>query len=680
MFDDGNTQLLHTRTQLHERLEVRLQCEHRDQSASWALVAQRGTPGRPLFGPVKLTLPDRLLYSPDAQFKLAHDRIAHTLDELEILYLRPFRTQARKRARERRDDPDRREWLQAAATVDDARPGETEAHGARVGVLVFDGEQPTLLQLEPEAAEERARRVRKRRQAAVAATLDWASPPPPTKAKRPASKRLVRPDSLPQVPARPDMLATADTTAPTPSAAAAPSSSSLKPLERDTQNRLAQYTSPARTARVYSVPSAREEKGTDGATTSGNRGEPFLGLTTSEGPLFSPVELHGPARAGPSPQAFDPASPPSNRRLSRRRTSAISPFSSRSTLESTGETLAPASSINSLQHTSSNETSPRLAHAIVPPPPPALSLLSSMRKTLLTSSGNSSGTDHGGALDEDDDAFPPLTRIHQRPGSESSERGSLTATGSQAAAAAAEVPQMLTTASTSSVLPRAATATDHLPFLGAQPSFSALPPVPPLPFDLAPSYNSTLGLHASFSQLRSSYPSDAETSSSWARTSGSRQGKSAIAGDVYATTMGSSQPTAAKGGNRSLRFSAANAPSSSPGWEVSFAPPPRGSETRPVSQSSTAEAIVTSLRLEQDVLRRFSAAVDDQDQDGDGSGMGASLYPPLSQETVLDSGQSQETGDASVDDEEDEEEGDARGQNADADSAAEETQEESQLS
>ena len=663
---------------------MRLQCEHRNQSASWALVAQRGTPGRPLFGPVKLTLPDRLLYSPDAQFKLAHDRIAHTLDELENLYLRPFRTQARKRARERRDDHDRRERLQAAATVDDARPGEREAHGARAGVLVFDGEQPTLLQLEPEVAEERARRVRKRRQAAAAATLDWASPPPPNKARRPAVKRLVRPDSLPQVPTRPDMLATADTTAPTPSAAAAPSSSSsssLNPLERDTQNRLGQYTSPARTARVYSVPSAREEKGTDGATTSGNRGEPFLGLTTSEEALFSPVELHGAARAGPSPRAFGPASPPSNRRLSRRRTSAISPFSSRSTLESTGETLAPASSINSLQHTSSNETSPRLAHAMVPPPPPALSLLSSMRKTLLTSSGNSSGTDHGGALDEDDDAFPPLTRIHQRPDSESLERGNLTATGSRAAAAA-EVPQILTTASTSSVHPRTATATDHLPFLGAQPSFSALPPVPPLPFDLAPSYNSNLGLHASFSQLRSSYPSDAETSSSWARTSGSTggQGKSAMAGDVYATTMGSSQPTAAKGGNRSLRFSAANAPLFSPGWEVSFAPPPRGSETRPVSQSSTAEAIVTSLRLEQDVLRRFSAAVDDQD--GDGHGMGANSYPPLSQETVLDSGQSQETGDASVDvEEEEEEEADARGQNADADSAAEETQEEeSQLS
>lgn len=599
----------------------------------------------------------------DAQFKLAHDRIAHTLDELETLYLRPFRTQARKRARERRDHPDRREWLRAATTVDEARPGEKEAHSTRAGTLVFDGEQPTLLQLEPEVAEERARHARKRRQAAATAALDWASPSPPTRAKRPASRTLVLPDSLHQVPTRPDLSAAdTDTTGPIAPTAA----SSLKPLERDAQNRLAQRSS-ARPARVYTVPSTREEKGTDGPTTGR---EPFLELTTSEA-LFSPVELHGVVRADPSPQGFDPTSPPSNRRLSRRRASALSPFSSRSTLESTGETLAPASSINSLQHTSSNETSPRLAHAIVPPPP-ALSLLSSMRKTLLTSSGNSSGTEHGAALDEDD-AFPPLTRIHQRPYSES-ERGTLPMTRVHTAAAA-EVPPMLTSSSTS-IFPRAATGTD-LPFLGAQPSFSALPPVPPLPFDLAPLYNSTLGLHASFSQVRSSYPSDAETSS-WTRASasGGGQAKSAMAGDVHGTTTAAAAAAAAKSANRSLRFSAGDAPSSSPGWDVSFAPPPpQGDETRHVSRSSTIEAITTSLRWEQDVLRRFSAAVDGG-EDGDGTGAGC-LYPPLSQETVLDSGQSQETGDASVDEEEGEG-GDARGQ-AGADSpAAEETQEESQ--
>lgn len=654
---------------------MRLQCKFCEQSLVDQLIGSARSTVSPLSVSCRVDLPENS--STDAQFKLAHDRIAHTLDELEILYLRPFRTQARKRARERRDDPDRREWLQAAVTVDDARPGEKEAHGARAGVLVFDGEQPTLLQLEPEVVEERARHARKRRQAATTAALDWASPPPHAKAKRPALQRLVRPDSLPQVPTRPYLSATTDTDtrAPTPPAAAPTfSSSCLKPLERDTQNRLARR-SPARAARVYTVPSAWEEKGTDGPTTSSR--EPVLGLTTSEEARFSPVELQGAALADPSPQGFHPTSPPSNRRLSRRRTSAISPFSSRSTLESTGETLAPASSINSLQHTSSNETSPRLAHAIMLPPPPALSLLSSMRKTLLTSSGNSSGTDQAGALDEEEDAFPALTRIHQRPDSESSERGSLTTTGSQAAAVV-EVPQMLTSLSTSSVLPRAATGTDHLPFLGAQPSFSALPPVPPLPFDLAPSYNNNLGLHASFSQLRSSYPSDAETAS-WTRTSGSTggHGKSAMAGEEYAATTtrtGLSQSTAKSGNNRTLRFSAADAPSSSPGWAVPFTrpPPPQGNETGQLSRSSTIEAMaITSLRLEQDVLRRFSAAVDE-----DGDGMGASLYPPLSQETVLESGQSQETGDASVDEEEEEEEegGDARGQ-ADADSAAEETQE-----
>jgi hypothetical protein len=659
---------------------VRLQCEFCEQSLVGQLIGSARSTVSPLSVSCRVDLPENS--STDAQFKLAHDRIAHTLDELEILYLRPFRTQARKRARERRDDPDRREWLQAAVTVDDARPGEKEAHGARAGVLVFDGEQPSLLQLEPEVAKERARHARKRRQAAAAAALDWASPPPPTKAKRPGTRRLVRPDSLPQVPTRPDLSATTDMDTrarPPPAAAPTFSSSSPKPLERDTQNRLARR-SPARTARVYTVPSAWEEKGINGPTTSSR--EPVLALTTSEEALFSPVELQGAALADPSPQGFHPTSPPSNRRLSRRRTSAaISPFSSRSTLESTGETLAPASSINSLQQTSSSETSPRLAHAIMPPPPPALSLLSSMRKTLLTSSGNSSGTDQAGALDEEEDAFPALTRIHQRPDSESSERGSLTTTGSQAAAVV-EVPQMLTSLSTSSVLPRAATGTDHLPFLGAQPSFSALPPVPPLPFDLAPSYNSTLGLHASFSQLRSSYPSDAETSS-WTRTSGSTagQGKSAMAGEEYAATTtrtGFSQSTAKSGNNRTLRFSAADAPSSSPGWAVPFTrpPPPQGNETGQLSRSSTIEAMaITSLRLEQDVLRRFSAAVD-EDGDEDGDGMGASMYPPLSQETVLESGQSQETGDASVDEEEEEEEegGDARGQ-ADADSAAEETQE-----
>lgn len=43
MFDDGTLNFyIYTHTQLHERLEVRLQCAYREQLAGWALATRRG--------------------------------------------------------------------------------------------------------------------------------------------------------------------------------------------------------------------------------------------------------------------------------------------------------------------------------------------------------------------------------------------------------------------------------------------------------------------------------------------------------------------------------------------------------------------------------------------------------------------------------------------------------------
>ncbi|GAA5863289.1 hypothetical protein JCM3774_000843 [Rhodotorula dairenensis] len=597
-----------------------------------------------------------------ARFKLVHDRIAHTLDELENLYLRPFRTQAEKRARSRRDDPDRRERRAMAAKSDDAREGEHEARQAGRGLLVFDGSQPTLLQVRPEVAAEEVQRTRKRRRAAA---LEWASPPPRppcpvARRSRPPTAQLVRFDSQPEIPARLDMSELAGATI-------TKVDTVLHPLVHDSQNSLARDGA-ARRPRVYTVPVAKD--GDVGATAAsrGGGGRGWEGTchaaipTTSA--FFAPVDLQDAVRA---PDDLGSSTP--TRKLSRPRNAAISPFSSRSTLESAGETLAPASSVNSLQQTSLSETSPRLANARVPPTSSASSsTTAAARKPFVSCTTSMTATDLA-ALDDDDNEAFSLAHLHQRPYSRTERTVLLPATNGRPTPASSAVPR-----------------THDLPLLGAQPSFSALPPVPPLPFEFAPPFvgggsGNGGGFHAPYSQTRSSYPSESDPSVRTRQSGAAGRGTPTAVGDAdtygnYGTVTSLGRSSSGGGGSGSTgskHFSDSIPPppvssSSSPGWEVSFAPP-RGSGTTMLPESSSRSSTVGSvgyasasgsgvgaaaaaaaaaahLLLEQDVLRRFSTAAHEED-------MAVGLYPPLSQETVIESGQSQDTGEMSdVDDNE----------------------------
>lgn len=581
-----------------------------------------------------------------------HDRIAHTLDELENLYLRPFRAQAQKRARVRRDDPDRRERRAAAAEVDDSRDGEHCARQAGRGRLVFDGYQPTLLQVRPEVVAEEMQRTRKRRRVTA---LEWASPPPPAppsmsrRPRRPATQ-LIRLDSTPEVPIR---LGT-----PLPAAAAQRPLSRTeidtdpKPLGHDSRNSLA-CNETVRQPHVYTVPVTKASDaskikvasrgGGGGAGRGGEIGH-ALGRTTSES--LSPDELDG-AKGTPH------SSPPS-RALSRPRTAAVSPFSSRSTLESAGETLAPASAVNSLQQTSSSETSPRLANARVPPA--SASTMTAARKlsvsyATLTAAEDLAVLDHVEAF--------PMTHLHQRPYSSPGRTSMLPATDEP------PVPS-------SGAMPRG----DDLPFLGAQPSFSALPPVPPLPFDFAPPFgNSSSGIYAPYSQTRSNHPAE-PVSSVRIRQSGGPVERAVAYAHTYdpATSSGHSIGIGGGGGcggthgvgNKEVTDTVPPLSSDS-GWGASFVLP-RGSETTRLPESTSRSSTVGSAGyasgdsariagaaaaaahhlLERDVLRRFSTAAHEDDMSAE------LLYPPLSQETVIESGQSQDTAEMSDDIDDDE--------------------------
>ncbi|GAA5833428.1 hypothetical protein JCM9279_001520 [Rhodotorula babjevae] len=71
------------------------------------------------------SLSTRLEY---AHFKLAHDRINHSLSELENLYLRPFHAQAVARAQAKRTDERRQRWREAALRADEARDRDGSAY------------------------------------------------------------------------------------------------------------------------------------------------------------------------------------------------------------------------------------------------------------------------------------------------------------------------------------------------------------------------------------------------------------------------------------------------------------------------------------------------------------------------------------------------------------------------
>ena len=98
----------------------------------------------------------------DAHFKLAHDRIHHSLSELENLYLRPFHAQAVARAQAKRTDERRQRWREAALRADEARERDGSAYlPPPLDDDDDEGEGPLVV--EPQAAEISAVKLGKRK-------------------------------------------------------------------------------------------------------------------------------------------------------------------------------------------------------------------------------------------------------------------------------------------------------------------------------------------------------------------------------------------------------------------------------------------------------------------------------------------------------------------------------------
>ncbi|GAA5910597.1 hypothetical protein JCM8208_007444 [Rhodotorula glutinis] len=85
----------------------------------------QGSAALPSSDELRDSLSTRVKY---AHFKLAHDRLHHSLTELENLYLRPFHAQAVARAQARRTEERRKRWREAALQADEAREQDGSAY------------------------------------------------------------------------------------------------------------------------------------------------------------------------------------------------------------------------------------------------------------------------------------------------------------------------------------------------------------------------------------------------------------------------------------------------------------------------------------------------------------------------------------------------------------------------
>ncbi|GAA5921784.1 hypothetical protein JCM3775_001819 [Rhodotorula graminis] len=130
-----------------------------------------------------------------AHFKLAHDRIHHSLAELENLSLRPFHAQTVARAQARRTDERRLRWRQAALRADEARERDGSAYLPPPLDDADDDGEPA--EVEPIAIEVSAVKLGKRK-AADQDDLPYL-PPRPSRSTRPQRAR-----PPPPVPAKND--------------------------------------------------------------------------------------------------------------------------------------------------------------------------------------------------------------------------------------------------------------------------------------------------------------------------------------------------------------------------------------------------------------------------------------------------------------------------------------------
>ncbi|TNY24745.1 hypothetical protein DMC30DRAFT_4434 [Rhodotorula diobovata] len=122
-------------------------------------------------------LTTRLAY---AQFKLTHERVAHSLVELENLYLRPFQAQALARAQARRNDEQRQRWREAALRADEAR----ERDGSAYLPPPFDGVNEAAEEEQAPEPRPSAVKLGKRRAVDQDAPATEARDPSPSRSRR----------------------------------------------------------------------------------------------------------------------------------------------------------------------------------------------------------------------------------------------------------------------------------------------------------------------------------------------------------------------------------------------------------------------------------------------------------------------------------------------------------------
>ncbi|GAA6058423.1 hypothetical protein JCM3770_000464 [Rhodotorula araucariae] len=446
----------------------------------------KGSATLPEVAELRDRLTTRLTY---AHFKLTHDRIAHSLAELENLYLRPFRAQADARAAARRNDPRRHRWRDEAIRADEARE-RGDPHSLKEHV------EPVLEPRPDRGAKPSAVKLGKRK----AVDQD----PPPVSRKPPAASTTERkaPNFMMRfqgLPSTLDMNAVVrqqahitPASAPSP-APAPPSTRSSAPAEVSTS---AYNSASARETNLNRVEEDDEDVPMLPEAAGGRRRAETR--TSSASSYLDPVDwgIAGPANGTIQ---HDP-----DRLQSLRRTTSevLSPQES--------HTLPRQGSSTSLHTNGSSAASLILRAGYAPPPPSGSSASSapllppvdaapslysgpaeavpspySARSTAAFSDTTLAPASSASALRP-----PPITHDPPLAPRAHSFRTAPFAPHSDTSASLQPSPRGSSQASTAQSARSGTSATSQAGggppsarALGSQPSFSALPPVPPLPFD-----------------------------------------------------------------------------------------------------------------------------------------------------------------------------------------------------
>ncbi|BGO91716.1 hypothetical protein NBRC10512_006811 [Rhodotorula toruloides] len=482
-----------------------------------------------------------------ASFKLSHSLTLHTLSELENLYIRSFHAQAvhRQQARTEREERTRKKWRAQAREADEAREGRRDK-GECVDVIMAEAVQ----QMDGEFEGWSEKKLGKRRAVERDGQPRSGDKVPRKQVKRKrqlsaASAGEERPQFAPSTSSRLCL--------PQPAASSSRTTFAATHAEYAQQHDLRPYA-------PYDVPTLGKTTSEllsphTGLSPSHSDSIPSLGGTNSSTSSFFAIALQQ-----PHPLEHE---------------HAASPFSARSTAASYGTTLAPASSSTSLHSATATTVSPLLEHAASPsselaPPHP--------------------GPDHS----SQPSPYPlPPPRSLAVPSSSSSQPHQPFTTASA----------LLSTPHQPTPTPAASSSSKRSPILlGSQASFSALPPVPPLPFDGPPL---PLGL--------------SQGSQGWSR-----------AGAVRGAGLGSSSPDQARRIGREKVHCEEE--------EERDAGGAAGSGSGFLPARLRAQELASGDGSDDELPPADSADLDQDDDGADGKGDG---FDPLSQDTVVHESQSQ---------------------------------------